>query len=211
MNRSASNVVVSLSVLGAVTTLILVMPRMSSAQGAINPVTRPRVVPQINTTPIQSQYTYTKKRLTISAVDFLSSANNPSYTNTGEAILTFAADDVVDLPPTLTPTLKIYATNFPTVYKQSEKNPECYDFDTGTAGRNDGSRIYATWNKDMQTLRLKLMQTYYQIDDRSTSGNRGTSSDVFCIHVNFVDDQRKIWYFGKAVVRLFAVGREKSN
>jgi len=213
MNLPLSKLSVAVTICFVTSSFALVL-----GQGALNPVTRPRVTPQIQINKVSSQYSYAKKRLTISTVDFLSSAPNPSYTNTGEAVLTFTADDVVDLPPDLKPELTIFATSYPVAFKQVPQSPErqinnieLYEFNTGTAQQVEGSRVYATYNKEMQTIRLKLMQTYYQIDARSTSGNRGISSDVFCIHVNLVDHQRKSWFFGKGVVRLFTSGREEAK
>lgn len=217
MNSNVPRTMVAGAIGLALLTTCLVLAQQAIAQGNLNPVSRPKISPQVNPTKVTSPYAYTKKRLAISAVDYLSSANNPSYTNTGEAVLALTADDVVDLPPDVNPDLVVFATQFPDhPFKKMPRttdmgltNTDLYEYQRGTTQTVEGSRVYARYDRQMQAIRLKLMQTYYQIDARSTSGNNGVSSDIFCIHVNMVDDARKIWYYGKVAVRLFMAGREE--
>lgn len=76
-------------------------------------------------------------------------------------------------------------------WKEVGENPALFE--------NMGARLEIRWFEQARLLRLRLVNTQRQIDERSWSGIAGPLFDTLAIDVNMYDNAGKHWYYTRTV------------
>lgn len=150
---------------------------------------------------------YTKKPLRVSVVQGDSRQFNEGLT-AGEAVLALSLDDALDFPTKDSPKIEMLALGSNRRYFPTRENPLLFETAPaapGPWGPNAGlSRVYVTWDRELQVLRLELRQTYIDLGNGSSTPRSNPRADVFRIRIGIPDDDQRIWYHATIAVHLEA-------